>query len=312
MIIFDGNLLDIVFQKSAMALTMGVFDGVHRGHVDLIHQLTQVAKEKNLKPAVMSFYPHPNHIIDEKTEPELLLTKSERIEHLKRLGLDFLFLQDFSVEFSKLDRKDFLRQYLLDYLEPQYLLFGYDFKFGNHGAGNYEYAKAELKICEVEKSNPTFYGSHVISSSLIRNFLKKGNLKDANQCLGYNYKISGKVSSGLKIGRTLGFPTANLSEIQTIIPGSSVYCGYASIAGKKYKAVMNIGVRPTIQKNNELSCECHILDFNKDIYGQWIEFEFIDVIRNEIKFANLNDLKKQIDVDIKMTKMKLEKHESGS
>lgn len=297
--IFEGEIIKHRLLSEGLALTIGNFDGVHKGHVSLIRQLQEQGKLRKLRTAVLTFDPHPSQYFQEKNF-RVLSEKADKIAKISQLGIETLFIQNFDKKFADLSKEDFLRQYLLKSLSPQWVLFGYDFRFGKGGLGDFCYANETLKVVGVGLGQgvPLKENGDVISSSLIRRKIQDTEVEMANQLLGYGYRIKGKVVSGRGLGRQMGFPTANLAEVSVLIPGSAVYVGWAWVSGKKKKAVLNIGNRPTVENTLAVHVECHILDFSEDLYGQCLQFEFVKKLRGEVKFPSIKALQKQIMADI--------------
>lgn len=311
MIVFEGCMQKMSPLEEPVALTIGNFDGVHLGHVGLISQLQALAKKRGVKTGVLTFHPHPSEIIDKQKSLGFLQTQEAKRRSLEKLGVDYLVVQDFSRSFADVSREDFLRQYVMPFFQPKIFLLGYDFKFGQAGRGNFDFAKNFLPDVEVYQGQ-RFCDElgETVSSSNIRKALLRGDIQSANRGLGALYKIQGVVQSGQALGRDLGFPTANMGKIETLIPGKGVYAGFAYVDSRKEKAVLNIGTRPTIKRAKGLSCECHMLNFSGNIYDQKIQFEFVQRVRSEKRFLNLDDLKQQICKDVSVAQKILENHES--
>ncbi len=285
-----------------VALTIGNFDGVHRGHQYLLKHLASMAHKKNLRPAILCFEPHPD-LVFETPGFQLLMTVDQKANHLRQCGVEFLVLQNFDRDFSKVSAQGFLCRYLASYFNIRYLLFGFDFRFGYQGEGSFLTAQDYFKNSNVvlEQEEPLLVGGDRVSSSSIRRHLCDGKVEQAMEALGRPYSLSGTVAEGQKLGRQLGFPTANLEEIQTQIPGFGVYHCSAECDGGLYTAVVNVGQRPTIQGTHP-TVEAHILEFSGDLYGKSLRLSFKKKIRDEKKFDNLDKLKKQIQNDIDSVK----------
>lgn len=286
----------IVDQKALVA-TIGFFDGVHTGHQYLIEQLKAIAQERSLSSAVITFPVHPRQVLHSDYQPALICGYDEKLRRLSKTGIDCCVSLDFSLQMSRLSAKDFIQQILKQRLNVSTLVIGYDHRFGHNRADGFEQYKEygrEVGIDVIQsKELPT--GDHV-SSSRIRRVLGEGDIRKANLLLGYNYTISGKIVEGFKVGRTIGFPTANIKiwENFKVIPPYGVYAVYVLIDDIRYKGMLYIGKRPTLQNSNEISLEVNIFDFDDDLYGKTLTAEFIDFIRPDQKFANIEILKKQI------------------
>lgn len=301
--LYEGRLIQMSPLLQPLAVTMGNFDGVHLGHRSLIEHLKVEAQKRGLKTALLTFSPHPAECFYGKGF-SYLQSKESKIAKLKELGIDFLVIQDFDRQFSELTPTDFLKDYFLPYFNPRLVAFGYDFTFGKSGKGDFNFLDnfVDRKKVEVYQDRPLILEGLKVSSSLIREKLKVGDVKFANQCLSYSYRISGEVSFGDGIGKKLGFPTANISNIKTLVPGMGVYWGWVLWNQKKHPAVLNIGVRPSINGAKKRQVEAHILDFSDNIYGQEIEFEFLGRIREEKKFEDITSLINQISLDVQTTR----------
>lgn len=281
-------------------LTLGTFDGVHIGHQTIIKQLNETAKKIDGESILLTFSPHPRVTLNKGVDSlKLLNTLEEKTKLLEHYGLQNLIIHPFTIEFSKLSAEAFI-QLLVKEVKIHSMIIGYDHHFGHGREGDYEhlvqYAKKYnfdcIKIEEVKSEG------HHISSTEIRNALLGGDLDLAERGLGRNYRLSGKVINGDKLGRTLGFPTANLQvEKFKLIPGNGVYFVKVIIKNETFKGLLSIGTRPTILEKGEKRVEVYILDFDKDIYGQEITLEFIQKIRDDIKFNSVEELIEQMNKD---------------
>lgn len=280
-------------------LTIGMFDGVHKGHQNIIYIMHQIAKYKKLPSCLLTFEPHPKFVINKIKKLRLLTPLNEKINKLYFLNLHILIIQKFNNMFSKLSLEDFIKNILVKQLNVNTLIIGYDQKFGNNREGNF------IKIKELSKKFkfqiiqiPAIKNqNNIISSTKIRQELLKGNLKLANEFLGSYYIISGKVIHGYKIGHLIGFPTANLNiSHEKLIPKKGVYFVKIWIYNISYFGIMNIGKRPTFQgEKNQI--EVHIFNFSQNIYGRIIYIELINYIREEIFFNSSKELVQQIIKD---------------
>ena len=275
--------------------TIGFFDGVHRGHRFLFAQLQEHAKLLHLSPVIYTFSQHPKQILTGKS-PSMLTTNTERESQLRTYGevcfLDFAAVQHLTAE-------QFMR-YLHEEQDVEALLIGYDHHFGSdHLKGFAEYEKIARKIgLHVERAHECLVDSYPVSSSRIRKLLAAAQIGQVNRLLGYTYSISGVVEHGNAIGATLGFPTANIRlNSAKQLPASGVYSVEAQVNGVEYKALANIGTNPTVG-NDYLSLEVHLLDFQGDLYDQSLTISFLSFLREEKKFNSLEELKKQIALDI--------------
>ncbi|MDR3653930.1 MAG: bifunctional riboflavin kinase/FAD synthetase [Paludibacter sp.] len=282
--------------------TVGFFDGLHAGHRFLIEELKSLAKAKNQESIVVTFATHPRKVLNSDFQPELLNTLSEKLNQLETTGIDICVVLDFTVELAQLSALDFIKSILKEQLNVQTLLVGHDHRFGhNRAEGFNEYKKyGDLFGIEVIKAQQynTIEDKH-ISSSEIRIALQHGEIEHANRLLTYNYSVRGKVIDGFKVGRKIGFPTANIlpDDANKLIPPLGVYAVRVHWNGNIYKGMMNIGTRPTLANDLHVSLEVNIFDFDQDIYNQIVEVEFIKKIRDEQKFKGVEELIQQLNKD---------------
>ncbi|MGE5123794.1 MAG: bifunctional riboflavin kinase/FAD synthetase [Acidobacteriaceae bacterium] len=286
-------------------LTIGSFDGVHRGHQKLIQELNQNAHQANQKSIVLTFHPHPAVILRQRTDPFYLTTISEKNKILESLGPDIIITHPFTFELSQSSARDFVT-YLLDHLGFQQLWVGYDFALGKGRQGNVDYLKQlgmEFNY-QVHIVDPVVSGDQVISSSTIRSLLLEGNVEKSAQLLGRPYQVEGEVVHGDGRGKSIGIPTANIEpEAQKLIPGAGVYACRVELNGEQMPAAVNIGTRPTFEDSDHtLHVEAHILDYSGDLYTQVIGIEFISRLRGEERFESVEALIQQEHVDIRKTR----------
>jgi riboflavin kinase / FMN adenylyltransferase len=286
-----------------IVLTIGSFDGIHLGHRKILERITSLAKSMGGESALITFDPHPRHVLPQKNgDLKLLNDSSEKSKLLEEQGIDHLVFAQFTKEFSQQSPREYIESFLINNFNPKVIVIGYDHRFGRERAGDIETLK------EFTATNPVFEIIEIpkedieaitISSTKIRNYLLEGNLEKANKMLGYPYPLSGKVTSGNKIGSTLGFPTANLQLLDTykLIPGPGVYAVRAEYQNKKYQAMLYIGLRPTLGQQPSLSIEVNIFDFHAELYGQELKLHFYKKIREEINFDSLDALRTQLFVD---------------
>ena len=289
--------------NKGVIVTIGIFDGVHTGHVALLNRTIELSKLFQKESVVLTFSPHPRVALNQEPEKlKILTSQNEKIKLLTRLNIDNILILPFTHEIADLTAEKFIEYILVNKLNISHLVVGYNHRFGNGGITFNELEKLSQKFnFQLEKFPAVDINKQIPSSSQIRDLLIKGDIKSANKLLGYNYIIEGKVVEGKKIGRTISFPTANIlvSEQLKLIPPNGVYACYVNVRGNIYKGMTNIGHLPTINKNNPYrSIEVHILDFNKNIYNEDIEIHLVEKIRDEIKFPNIEELKKQIIKDI--------------
>lgn len=283
-------------------ITIGTFDGVHFGHKRILTRLNELKTEKNHKTIVFTFNPHPRKVLfPEQTDLQMLTTREEKIELIRSLGTDLLIEFPFSLEFSQIEPLEFISEILVKKLHVKKLVIGYDHKFGKNREGNlqtfkeqaskYNYSVEEIPAQEIDDIN--------ISSTKIRKALFEGQIKDASKYLGYFYSLQGKVVEGKKLGRTIGYPTANIQlfDSEKLIPKTGVYFTQVTIEGEVHYGMMNIGFNPTTDTDKKLKLEVNIFNFDKDIYGKVIEVKLMDRIRDEEKFNSLEELKNKIKSD---------------
>lgn len=291
------------FRKIPNAIvTIGTFDGVHLGHQAVFKQMVDKARQIGGETVVITFFPHPRIVISPNDNRLRLITSQEdKIEHLRRSNIDNLIIINFTKEFSHTSSEDFIKDYVVRYIQPAILVIGYDHHFGSNRSGDFDtLSKLGMEFhFAVEKINEQDIEDITISSTKIRSALQQGDIKLANKLLGYSYSTSGIVTHGDSIGRTLGFPTANISikpEYQ-LIEKTGVYATIAKVDGKDYPSMTYIGRRPTISNGLPTSTETYIMDFDGDLYGKEIRVTFVDRVRDEITFDNLERLKSQIQED---------------
>lgn len=287
----------VQFDKNT-ALTLGTFDGVHLGHKSLLQALLGKSSGGNLRSFVVTFDPHPRSILHPDFPLQLLTPTEEKLELFEGAGVDSVLVLPFTKEISKMSSGEFFEEIILRQIGLSSLTVGYDFRFGKGRTGDAamlsEYARRfDFQFEQLEAFQ---LNGKTVGSSLIRDFLSEGSMQDVNSHLGYRYSFGGEIVVGNKRGRTLGFPTANISVsgINKMLPGNGVYAALAELDGVIYKSVMNIGVRPTFQDKPVVVPEVHIVDFNKDIYGKKMKVYPLIKIRNEKKFSSIEELQQQI------------------
>ena len=301
MIIIHDNLEDLAGKK--LAATIGFFDGVHLGHRFLVKELKQEAGKRNLASAVITFAQHPRAVLHSDYQPKLLNSFREKMTHLLELDVDYCILIDFTEELSHYSAEEFITQILAKKYQVKMLLIGYDHRFGHNREDGFEqYVNYGRKLgMEVVQASPYNEGKTKVSSSEIRRLLQEGYVEKAQELLTYPYTLQGTIVNGYKVGRTIGFPTANIAvdEPYKVLPKVGVYAVFVYIARKRYKGMLYIGKRPTVNNGNNQTVEVHILDFSGDIYDNRISVSFIYHIREDIKFDSLETLKEQLEKDRK-------------
>jgi riboflavin kinase/FMN adenylyltransferase len=281
-------------------VTLGTFDGVHLGHTVILDRICNIAKQENLESVVLTFFPHPRLIVSNDSEIKLLNTMAEKAKLLEQKGIQNFIIHPFDKLFSDLSPREFVEQILIKQLNIQKIIIGYDHKFGKNRAADFndliDFGK-EFGF-EVEEIPAKQVDEVSVSSTKIRKSLLEGKISLANTYLGYLYMLSGNVVKGNQLGRTIGFPTANIqiSENYKLIPKNGVYIVTALVNNKTIFGMMNIGVKPTLGENL-LSIEVHLLQFSEDIYGQKIQVNVIERLRDEQKFESFEALKSQLEID---------------
>ncbi len=282
-------------------VTTGTFDGVHLGHQKIISRLKDVAKKHQGETVLLTFYPHPRMVLfPEDNELKLLNTQQEKIQLLEKYGVDHLIIYPFTKEFSRLTSVEFVRNILVNSIHTKKLIIGYNHHFGRNREGSFEHLKEFGPIYgfEVEEIPAKDIDSIEISSTKIRNALLSGDVEMATTFLGHAYSLAGKVIKGYQKGRIIGYPTANIEveDKYKLIPGDGVYAVKVEVRGKLYGGMLNIGNNPTIEGKGR-SIEVNIFDFNETIYGEDATIFFIKRLRDELKFAGLEELKDALAID---------------
>ena len=282
-------------------ITIGTFDGVHKGHKKIISRINEIAKKEGLESVLLTFYPHPRHVLfDDNQDFKLINTIEEKIEALSETTLKHLVIHEFSKEFSRTNSVNFIRDILVNKLNMKYMVVGHDHHFGKNREGTYDnlLELSELYGFQIERIDPQNVGDVVVSSTKIRNSIKEGNIRKVNSYLCFDFSISGKVIEGNKMGSSIGFPTANIqiNNKWKILPKDGVYAVKVFIKNVQYYGMLNIGNRPTISDLKHV-IEVHLFNFSSNIYNEEIKVEFIERIRGEKKFSDLDKLKFQLKID---------------
>lgn len=293
------------YQKVANAIvTIGTFDGVHLGHQTILKDMVRVAKDIKGESVVVTFYPHPRQVLRiDDGNLRFITTQEEKIRLLENIGIDNLIIVNFTEEFSRLSSESFIIDYVIKNISPVKIVVGYDHHFGNNREGDFNLLNdlGERYNIEVQRIPAKDVENIAVSSTKIRHSLQQGDVSYANKLLGYHYAYFGKVVDGAKIGRELGYPTANVNVDREyrLIESPGVYATYIEIDKIIYKSMTYIGNKPTLNKGEKESVEVHIFDFNDDIYGKHVKIRFVKKIREEQKFKDLETLKHQIQIDEK-------------
>lgn len=300
MIIHHG-IDELPIIKNAV-VTSGTFDGVHLGHRQILSTLHQIAQQSDGESVVITFWPHPRLVLypDDGDHLQLLNTFEEKAALLAQTGIDHLICIPFTKEFSQLSSEEFIQTILIDKIQTKKLVIGYDHKFGRNREGSFEYLKINasqygFEVEEIPRQDIDHVG---VSSTLIRKSLSEGNVEISNQYLTCPYTLNGEVIPGNKMGRTIGYPTANIlvSDAYKLIPANGVYAINGLIKGVSYQGMLNIGYRPTVNGSSK-TIEANFFDLDEDLYGQIITILFIKRIREEVKFTDMDALKSQLTKD---------------
>ena len=293
---------------SCAVATTGTFDGVHLGHRKILNQLVAKAKKVGGESVLLTFSPHPRIVLQPDIELELLSSENEKISLLEKTGIDHLIIHPFTREFSRTQSLDFVREFLVNKIGVKHLVIGYDHHFGRNREGSFDHLKEFGPIYgfEVEEIAAFDIDQVNVSSTKIRNALAEGNVELANMYLGAPYSISGRVIKGNQIGRTIGFPTANIEcdFMQKLLPADGVYAGKLHVNGHTYNAMANLGSRPTIG-SKQRKLEVHCIGTDIHLYESEVRFDLYKFLRGIEEFANLEALKKQLEVDKKEAKLVL-------
>ncbi len=298
------NSFDNLGEIKNPVLTIGTFDGVHVGHQKIIQQINKEADKLNGESVLLTFYPHPRIVLNPKNHGlSLIQTQEEKLKKLDRFGLKNVIVIPFTPEFANLSAEDFVLKYLVEKLKVKNIIIGYDHQFGKNREGGvnflnklsnqHKFRVTEIPAQEINDVN--------ISSTLIRKAIENGDMPSANKFLGEKFSIQGSVVKGQQLGRTIGFPTANIEITDTtkIIPPKGVYHVSIEIKGIKYYGMMNIGKRPTVSDSGIKSIEVNIFDFDNEIYGEIATISILEKVRDEIKFNSIEELKNQLKIDEK-------------
>jgi riboflavin kinase/FMN adenylyltransferase len=283
-------------------ITIGSFDGVHNGHKKILSQVKSLAEEVKGESIVITFHPHPRFVLKGKNDDLKLITSIvEKTDLLEKCGIQHLVIVPFSDEFSQQSPEDYLTDFLIQHFHPAYIVIGYDHRFGKNRAGDIAFLKKfekkhDFKVVEIEKQTIEDIS---ISSTKIRKSLDNKEILNANQLLGHRFMLHGKVVKGKKVGRTIGFPTANIevADKDKLIPPFGIYAVWAFLGEKKYGGMLYIGNRPTLKDNDNVSIEVNLFEFDDDIYDKYLWIEFVDFIRNDKKFDGLEALQMALGRD---------------
>lgn len=297
------------FKGSKPAVTIGFFDGVHLGHQEILRKVVRQAHEKNTKSLAITFWPHPRIALNNDAEKlRFLSTLDEKKEQISKLGIDGFLVMEFTPQLANTSAHDFLVNYLIETLNASSIVLGFNHAFGNKGLGNFNLIKEHEKHGQyiAIQVDPVKNNDIEISSSKIRLALESGRIKQANEMLGRSYSLTGTIEGGQQVGRSIGYPTANIkpNDHLKLVPGEGVYAIWVDYKSNSYPAMLNIGTRPTIGNGLRKTIEAHIIGFKHIIYDHEITVRFVEKIRDELKFPTLDQLKEQLALD-KVTALKV-------
>jgi riboflavin kinase/FMN adenylyltransferase len=291
----------LIEKKNKTVVTIGTFDGLHLGHQRIIEIVKSEAEKNNGRSLLITFEPHPRSVVSKDYNLKLLTTTKEKIDLMRKTGLENILVINFTKDFSDLSAEEFIREYIVEKIGVSELIIGHDHRLGKDRVGDESKLKELGKIYsfDVLPVNAVKINDEIINSTKIRNALLKGDLGKANTYLGRYYSLSGKVVSGAKRGRSLGFPTANigLEDNNKLIPANGIYIVEFFIASKMYYGLMNIGTRPTFEDSQEVVIEVYLYDFDEDIYGEYVSVNILQRLREEVKYPGREELIKQMEID---------------
>lgn len=286
--------------QGAVVATIGMFDGVHQGHATLIDELRRQAAARGLKSAVITFAHHPQHVLRPGGDLRMIMTLDQRVKQLESMGLDYVAVMDFTVELSRNTSLDFMRV-MQEQWGVKMLIVGYNHRFGHDRDTTFAtYVENGRKLgIEVMKA-PEYLGEFApVSSTIVRGLIAAGKVDDACNCMGRPFRLSGEVVHGFHNGRGIGFPTANVGNLDplVILPHTGAYAVMVEVAGRRMQGMVNVGHRPTLDNGRQLSIEVNIFGFDDDIYGMPITLEFIKFLRLEFKMGSIDELRAQLTTD---------------
>lgn len=295
-----NNIDNLPNFKNAV-VTIGTFDGVHEGHKVILKKVIEEARHINGESILLTFDPHPRKLIYPDQKVDILTPLDKKLELIKQIGIEHIVVVPFTKAFASLSAERYITDFLVKYFNPSKIVIGYDHHFGHDRAGNIELLSAmkEKYNYEIVEINAQLIDDATISSTKIRNSILSGDIAEANKMLGRPYSIYASVIEGQKLGRTIGYPTANLQadNDEQITPANGVYAVKVLYGENEYKGMLNIGVRPTVSNEKQRHVEVHIFDFDIDIYGENVTVRFVKRLRDEQPFSSIDELKKQLDID---------------
>jgi riboflavin kinase/FMN adenylyltransferase len=280
-------------------LALGNFDGLHRGHLKIIERVRRGAAEHGGTPMAMTFDPHPSRVVRPDKAPPLLMTKEQRLEAFERAGINAVAVVRFTPELSQWNPETFVRTVLVDWLRVSEVWVGANFLFGHDRSGNFSTLRTlgQRYGFRADKIDPVRYKEFVVSSTRVRRLVSEGRMDEAGALLGHQFYVDGRVVPGAHRGRELGFPTANLETNNELLPPNGVYATMTTIDGIVHRSITNVGVRPTFGDTTKTMIEAYILGFDGDLYGRHVRLGFVQRLRDERKFENVDALRAQIEAD---------------
>lgn len=287
------------------AIALGNFDGVHLGHQEIIKKAVAYSKENKLKSAIFTFSNHPRNLIPGKKEVKNIIYPDEKAKLIEALGVDYFVNIEFTEEIMKMPPEEYVKSILIDALKAKAIFSGFNYRFGYKAEGDTELLNklGEKYGFSLFVSNPVIIDNEVVSSTLIRELIKSGDIDECDKFLGRNYASRGKVVVGNRLGKSIGFPTSNIMIDESMVtPPNGVYITYLKYNGVRYPSITNVGVKPTIGEFKK-NMETHIFNFNKELYDKTVEIEFIEMMRPEAKFSSLDELISQIRNDCDKAKV---------
>jgi riboflavin kinase/FMN adenylyltransferase len=294
---FPGDLRPLRFIYPVLAL--GNFDGLHRGHLKIIERVKKTSNDRGGTAMAMTFDPHPPKIIRPDKAPKLLMTTEQRLEALQNAGVEVTVVVNFTYELSRLKPEKFVKEVLVEWLKVAEVLVGSNFLFGRDRTGNFSLLRrlGQEYGFRTDKIEPVRYKQFVVSSTRVRRLVSEGKVDEAAALLGHSYWLNGKVVQGEKRGRELGYPTANIVTNNALIPPNGVYATTLEVGGISRASLTNIGVRPTYSDNDSLTIETYMLNHREELYGSLVRLGFVQRLRDEKKFNDIDSLRAQIKID---------------
>lgn len=291
-------------------VTIGTFDGVHVGHQKIINRLVHIAETNKLQALVLTFFPHPRMVVQKDSSIKLINTIDEKAAQLQQLGVDHLVLKEFTKTFSRLSALEYVRDVLVNKLKVKHIIVGYDHHFGRNRTATIEDLIEFGKFYgfEVTQIDAQEVGDVAVSSTKIRAALREGNMRVANDFLGYNFMLTGTVVKGKGLGANLSFPTANIfiEEPYKLIPKQGVYLVQSKIENQLVYGMMNIGKNPTVSQENKTHIEVHFFNLDANLYSKTLKIELLEHLRSEIKFPNIEALKVQLEKDKALAQQRID------